>query len=369
MALPNISLKFVDAYRDRMQLIQQAAHDEMQLYINQYGIEDGQALSEAAQGIVTKYSTMATSAAANMYDDLANYQGAGAWGAETIEPPTMKETQHAVFASLNGGTPDRAANAVESLVKQIGEDTILQNAVRDRAEYAWIPGGSETCAYCLDIASNGWQPARLDTAHGEHADHIHPNCKCHFMVRFSKEYDVEGYEPEKYKKILARTPGNTLYEKSNALERIHHADEQRRKIGGPSLEELLLRAEQMENVDGNWGVIVRRIANGDYSLKYKHQKYLQHVKGTVQYNQTVRQRGREQSFFTISEDEVQAYTFKYAGLGYTGADSADKVESFEFVTLERTIGKYFEKGEWHETKRIKIIYSKYGVHAVPVKEI
>jgi hypothetical protein len=92
------------------------------------------------------------------------------------------------------------------------------------------------------------------------------------------------------------------------------------------------------------------------------------VKGTVQFYQTIRQRGREQSFFTISVYEVPAYTFKYAGLGYTGADSADKVESFEFVTLERTIGKYFEKGELHETKRMEIIHSKRGVHAVPVKE-
>jgi len=53
----------------------------------------------------------------------------------------------------------------------------------------------------------------MDTAHGEHADHIHPNCKCHFMVRFSKEYDVEGYEPGKYKKICNWAKKNAKKEK------------------------------------------------------------------------------------------------------------------------------------------------------------
>lgn len=48
---------------------------------------------------------------------------------------------------------------------------------------------------------------------------------------------------------------------------------------------------------------------------------------------------------TISEEEAQAYACKYAGLGYTGATSSDKVGNFEFAEIEadKVIGKYFEK--------------------------
>lgn len=87
-----------------------------------------------------------------------------------------------------------------------------------------------------------------------------------------------------------------------------------------------------------------------------------------QYNQAVKERGREQSYFTISESEAKKYVYQYAGLGITDAEDPAKVPWYEFVDVDKSIGKYFEGGEWHKTHRIQNIYSKKGVHIVPVKE-
>ena len=40
----------------------------------------------------------------------------------------------------------------------------------------------------------------------------------------------------------------------------------------------------------------------------------------------------------------------------------------EFITLDKYVGEYYEKGAWHETRRIQIIYKKSGANIVPVKE-
>ena len=48
------------------------------------------------------------------------------------------------------------------------------------------------------LASNGWQWASEKLLKGGHAQHIHANCDCEFAVRFSRDVDVSGYDPEKY---------------------------------------------------------------------------------------------------------------------------------------------------------------------------
>lgn len=47
---------------------------------------------------------------------------------------------------------------VSRLVKRAGADTTLKNAQRDGAEFAWVPHG-DSCAFCLTLASRGWQRA------------------------------------------------------------------------------------------------------------------------------------------------------------------------------------------------------------------
>lgn len=93
--------------------------------------------------------------------------------------------------------PANLPNGVSRLVKRAGADTTLKNAVRDGAEWAWVPHG-DTCPFCITLASNGWQKASSKVLKGGHAEHIHANCDCEFAIRFDHNTTVAGYDPEKY---------------------------------------------------------------------------------------------------------------------------------------------------------------------------
>ena len=60
----------------------------------------------------------------------------------------------AVFVSAYH-TPAHCASGVSRLVKRAGADTTPHNAVRDGAEWAWVPHG-DACPFCRMLAYNGW---------------------------------------------------------------------------------------------------------------------------------------------------------------------------------------------------------------------
>ncbi len=106
---------------------------------------------------------------------------------------------------------------VSRLVKRAGADTTLKNAVRDGAEWAWVPHG-DTCPFCITLASNGWQKASSKVLKGGHADHIHANCDCEFAIRFDHNTTVAGYDPDKYLKQYRDAGGDI-----NKMRRVNYA--------------------------------------------------------------------------------------------------------------------------------------------------
>ena len=106
---------------------------------------------------------------------------------------------------------------VSRLVKRAGADTTLKNAVRDGAEWAWVPHG-DTCPFCITLASNGWQKASSKVLKGGHAEHIHANCDCEFAIRFDHKTTVAGYDPEKYLKQYRDAGGDI-----NKMRRVNYA--------------------------------------------------------------------------------------------------------------------------------------------------
>ena len=132
-------------------------------------------------------------------------QVANAWGLRT--------------AGDADGFATACARAVSNEVKRSGSRTMMNNAARDGAEFAWVPQGSETCAFCITLASNGWQRASKSTVAGDHADHIHPNCECEFTIRFDKDGGVAGYNPKGYEDIYKDADGRKSDDKINAIRR------------------------------------------------------------------------------------------------------------------------------------------------------
>ena len=50
----------------------------------------------------------------------------------------------------------------------------------------------------MALAGIGWQRAGKKTLKGNHAEHIHANCDCAYVVDFKGDLKVEGYDPDEY---------------------------------------------------------------------------------------------------------------------------------------------------------------------------
>ena len=146
----------------------------------------------------TKYGEAATELAAQMYDACAAASGVVLPAAEPAATASYGEVAKAVRGTMKTTqSPEAIGAAVGRVVKMAGVDTTMRNAIRDGAEWAWIPNGM-TCAFCIMLASNGWQRASKKALKGGHAEHIHANCDCTYSIRFDSRSDVEGYDPDRY---------------------------------------------------------------------------------------------------------------------------------------------------------------------------
>lgn len=202
-------------YRDILKKLSDKAADEFRDAVwnvngRWHGVGLGaiprQDLIDYAYALITKYSEGATEAACEFYDAIAALAGVD------VPPavPAATATVNDVGKTLNGvikqsHNQELIASAMGRLVKQAGQDTTLQNALRDGAEFAWIPSG-DTCAFCITLASRGWQTASKDVIKNGHAEHIHGNCDCAYGVRFNGSPSYTGYNPQRYKRMYEDAP-------------------------------------------------------------------------------------------------------------------------------------------------------------------
>lgn len=195
------------------------ASDEMQTFLESHGIGNTELIVDVAHALVTKYGEASAAAACNLYDEIAEKQGKAVRSAEPAETASREKTAGVVYGSLKDSPEGKKLKQIpDRFVKQAAADTMLQNAKRDGAEWAWIPSG-DGCAMCMTIASRGWLPASSAQLSGGHASHIHANCKCQFAIRFDKNLSVEGYEPEELKQRYDAAEGHGAKQKINYLRR------------------------------------------------------------------------------------------------------------------------------------------------------
>lgn len=206
-------------YVQKMSRINKTAAKLMQNYINIHGFVDNETLIDYAYALASKYGEASAAMSAEMYDLTARLEGMNVPEAIPADTATFEDTAKAVNGSLKKSPSGQLVSfAVERLVKQAGEDTTLQNAKRDGAYFAWIPNG-DTCAFCITLASRGWQRASQKTLKGDHAEHIHQNCDCSFSITFKPNEEHAGYDPEKYRTIYRNASDGSPQDKINALRR------------------------------------------------------------------------------------------------------------------------------------------------------
>ena len=182
-------------YITRLSELNETAGQKMADFIEKHGTGDADALIAYAQALVQKYGEGSAELACQMYDAMAKASGANVPPAEPAEPADYGETARMVNATMQ--SPPQLQGGVSRLVKRAGADTTLKNAIRDGAEWAWVPHG-DTCPFCITLASRGWQKASKKALKGDHAEHIHAHCNCEYAIRFNGNTTVAGYDPEEY---------------------------------------------------------------------------------------------------------------------------------------------------------------------------
>lgn len=190
-----VSAKTWNEYISRLSRLNQKAAQQIREFLDRNGTTDSTALITYAHALIARYSEGSAELACQMYDALAAAEGVTVPPAEPAESASYHEVARMVNATKD--SPSQLQRGVSRLVKRAGADTTLKNAKRDHAEFAWIPHG-DTCAFCLTLASRGWQRASAKVLKGDHAEHIHANCDCEFAIRFSSGTNISGYDPEKY---------------------------------------------------------------------------------------------------------------------------------------------------------------------------
>lgn len=204
-----------DDYISRLSQLNQKAGQLMREYMDGHPEADTDALIRYAYALVTKYGEGSAELACQMYDALAEAQGVTLPAAEPAPTATYGEVTGMVKATQD--SPPSLQQGVSRMVKQAGADTTTRNAIRDGAEWAWVPHG-DACPFCRMLASNGWQKASKNLLKKGHAQHIHANCDCEFAIRFDHRTTVAGYDPEKYLAQYNAAGGDI-----NAMRRIDYA--------------------------------------------------------------------------------------------------------------------------------------------------
>lgn len=218
-----ISTKDWKNYIEKLSKLNNTAGEKMSDYVARHGFDDPKII-DYAYGLVTKYGEGSASLSAMMYDAIAEMEGKILPPAEVANTPGYGEVAKAVNGvRKHSQNPTSYGNVVNRLVKRTGADTMLKNAERDGAEFAWIPSG-DTCAFCIALASRGWQHISKKALKNGHAEHIHANCDCNYTVRFDGRSSVAGYDPDEYLEIYENAEGNTPEEKINSIRAKYRAE-------------------------------------------------------------------------------------------------------------------------------------------------
>lgn len=217
-----LSKKDWDKYIEKLSRINNKASELIIAYVDKHGLDDVKALVDYAYQVAVKYGTASASLNALMYDTIAELEGVALPSAELAEGATYGDVAQAVQGTLKTSVnPGEIGGAVSRLVKRTGQDTMLENAIRDRAEFAWVPVG-KTCAFCITLGSRGWQTISPKALKNGHAEHIHANCDCSYMVRHSENFNVAGYHPEEYLKMYYDADGEKPKDRINAMRRDYY---------------------------------------------------------------------------------------------------------------------------------------------------
>ena len=155
---------------------------------------------QALAAVMPTYTTMAAQASADFYDAARELVVGEKMGAQAISDYDPAKTEGAVRGFVRfvlrddvQTFNDQVLQRIDYEMKRSANMSVVENGRRDpkRVRYARVPTGSETCDFCLMLASRGFVYQSESTAS---ASHVHSHCDCRVTPGWDG-MEVEDYDP------------------------------------------------------------------------------------------------------------------------------------------------------------------------------
>ena len=155
---------------------------------------------QALAAVMPTYTTMAAQASADFYDAARELVVGEKMGAQAISDFDMRKTEGAVRGFVRfvlrddvQTFNDQVLQRIDYEMKRSANMSVVENGRRDpkKVRYARVPTGSETCDFCLMLASRGFVYQSESTAS---ASHVHSHCDCRITPGWDG-MEVEDYDP------------------------------------------------------------------------------------------------------------------------------------------------------------------------------
>lgn len=192
----------VERYRDALGQLGEQAAEYVATALATAAETDVAALREIAIGAISDaigvQGSVAQALAMQLYDAICMAEGIDSNPAvmfpDAIDHDMMVEKVHYYARDLVDGMRDKfdreTAELAEYYIRRCAYENTVRNCAANGVRYARVPSGTETCDFCLMLASRGF------VYHTEAAaSHAHAGCDCR-MVPSWKAHEVEGYDTE-----------------------------------------------------------------------------------------------------------------------------------------------------------------------------
>ena len=156
---------------------------------------------QALASTMPTYTGMAAQASADFYDAARELALGERLGAVSISGYDPRKTEGAVRGFVRfvlrddvQTFNDQVLQRIDYEMKRSANMSVVENGRRDpkKVRYARVPTGSETCDFCLMLASRGFVYQSESTAS---ATHVHSSCDCRVVPGWNG-MEVEGYDTQ-----------------------------------------------------------------------------------------------------------------------------------------------------------------------------
>ena len=157
-------------------------------------------LLEFIPALVDEYGSVAATVSAEWFEATVGAQVAlaGPLPREALERGVRYSAGHLWTAQPELVTNSLAIK-VDKWIKEQGRETIVLSSARNDLNWARIPAGGKTCAFCLMLASRGAVYGTQNDAKKSHG-----NCRCIVSPIRSEDDWPEGHDPDELYEIYQR---------------------------------------------------------------------------------------------------------------------------------------------------------------------